>query len=335
MKSANDPKVSIIVPVYNASGYLREAMGNVIDQTLQDMEIIMVDDASTDDSRSKLREYKERYPDKIVLIECDKNHGAGGARNIALDAAKGEYIGFFDADDMIKKDMYEKLYNKAVSGDYDLVDTGFYDEKKDFPMIFTTDEMTGDLDDKKRSAHIAAGGYLWTKLIKRDIICGENKVRFRENSILEDADFLFYLYCVVSRIGNVKDILYVYCDRETSASKVRDAAVYTDNIKEAMKAIHLRVEKLAVFDGVREAVEYAIIQMYSYGVVACVSSFMDGESAGEVTERLKELRSVKDELVGIPYDDNKYIKRKMSAQDIDIIKWCDKDIAALLEANRE
>ena len=106
------PKVSVIIPVYNTENFLRKCLDSVCNQTLQDIEIICINDCSTDGSLEILREYAKK-DNRIKLVELFENGGAAKARNIGIDIAKGEYIGFVDSDDFIDLDFYEKLYNKA------------------------------------------------------------------------------------------------------------------------------------------------------------------------------------------------------------------------------
>ena len=107
------PKVSIIIPVYNTAFYLKRCLDSVTRQTLRDIEIICVNDASKDDSPAILREY-EAQDARITVIEFSENKGAAVARNTAVAAARGEYLGFVDSDDEVDLDFYEKLYGQAV-----------------------------------------------------------------------------------------------------------------------------------------------------------------------------------------------------------------------------
>ena len=107
------PKVSVIIPVYNTEKYLRKCLDSVCNQTLSDIEIICVNDCSTDNSFEILKKYASK-DDRIKLIDFKENKGAAVARNTGIDEAKGEYIGFVDSDDFIDLDFYEKLYNKAI-----------------------------------------------------------------------------------------------------------------------------------------------------------------------------------------------------------------------------
>lgn len=113
------PKVSVIVPVYNTEKYIRKCVDSIINQTLKDIEIILVDDGSTDNSPEILDEYIAR--DSRATVIHKENGGQGSARNIGLDIAKGEYIGFVDSDDWVDLDMYEKLYTNAKLTEADMV----------------------------------------------------------------------------------------------------------------------------------------------------------------------------------------------------------------------
>ena len=107
----NNIKVSIIVPVYNSEKYLQTLINSLIAQTLKEIEIIVIDDGSTDSSGKILDDYQSEL-EKIKVIH-KQNAGVSAARNTGLEVASGEYIGFVDSDDWIEKDMYEKLYNTA------------------------------------------------------------------------------------------------------------------------------------------------------------------------------------------------------------------------------
>ena len=104
-------KLSIIVPVYNmaANGKLNYCLDSLVKQTISDYEIIAVDDCSTDESLSILKNYEAQYPDRFRAIHSDRNRHQGGAKNIGLREAVGEWIGFIDADDWIVPDFYERL----------------------------------------------------------------------------------------------------------------------------------------------------------------------------------------------------------------------------------
>ena len=121
-------KVSIIIPTYNVEMYLVECMDSVVNQTLKDIEIICINDGSTDSSLEILKGYAEK-DDRIIIVDKE-NGGYGIGMNIGLDKATGEYIGIVEPDDFVPLNMYEELYNKAVENDLDLVKADFYRFKR-------------------------------------------------------------------------------------------------------------------------------------------------------------------------------------------------------------
>ncbi len=114
-----EKKVSVVVPAYNAAKYIKTCVDSLVDQTLQEIEIIVVDDGSTDETGRILDEYQEHFPEKVVVIHT-QNKGPGAARNVGMKVASGEYIGFVDGDDWVDTRMFETLYRRAVQG-FDVV----------------------------------------------------------------------------------------------------------------------------------------------------------------------------------------------------------------------
>ena len=106
-------KVSVIVPIYNVEKYLPKCLDSLVNQTLDDIEIILVNDGSLDDSRKIAKEYSEKYKDKIIYLEKE-NGGLSDARNYGIPYATGEYIAFLDSDDYIDIDAYKQMYEKAM-----------------------------------------------------------------------------------------------------------------------------------------------------------------------------------------------------------------------------
>ena len=113
------PKVSIIIPIYNTEKYLKQCLDSVVNQTLKDIQVILVNDGSKDESPAIAKEYADRYD--YVEYYSQENGGSAKARNHGLEYAKGEYVGFIDSDDWIELDMFDKLYNAASNYDADIV----------------------------------------------------------------------------------------------------------------------------------------------------------------------------------------------------------------------
>ena len=113
-------KVSVIIPVYNTEDYLKECIESLVNQTLREIEILIVNDGSTDSSLEIMKEFKNKYPN-IIKIFDKVNGGQASARNYALSFAQGEYLGFVDSDDWVDITMYEEMYEKAEKEDADIV----------------------------------------------------------------------------------------------------------------------------------------------------------------------------------------------------------------------
>ena len=136
-------KVSVIIPVYNTEKFLRKCLDSVCNQTLQDIEIICINDCSTDGSLEILREYAGK-DNRIKLIELFENGGAAKARNIGIDIAHGEYIGFVDSDDFVDLDFYEKYLLNAGQAERDKYIEEHPDFLNDYPVSYEHRELLQD-----------------------------------------------------------------------------------------------------------------------------------------------------------------------------------------------
>lgn len=156
------PLVSVIIPVYNTHEYLSKCLNSVVNQTLKDIEIILVDDGSTDDSLEILTKYQIEDPRIAVLTQ--ENKGASSARNRGLDIARGEYIAFVDSDDTIDTDAYEISYRQAKAANADIL---IFAEKK---LSVKEGTFYNPLEILKSASYIP----VWNKLYKREFLneCG-------------------------------------------------------------------------------------------------------------------------------------------------------------------
>ncbi len=212
---AAEPKVSVIVPVYNVENYLRECLQSLVDQTLQDIEILVINDGSPDNSQSIIDEFAAAYPEKIRPF-VKENGGLSDARNFGLDRAKGAFIAFVDSDDYVALDMMEKLYNAAMEGDADLVIcdlTKFYPVSKkkikriSHPVTSHTDYGMSIFENPLILRY--ASSYACNKLFKREIFT-ESGLRFPRNQWFEDSAVVYNLLAQAKRIAAVKEELYFY-----------------------------------------------------------------------------------------------------------------------------
>lgn len=321
-------KVSVIVPVYNGEKQFGGCIGNLVRQTLEEIEIIFIDDCSTDNSLSILYECQRQHPDKVRVIASPENRKAGGARNLGLDMATGEYIGFVDCDDFPDVMMYEKLYAKAKESDYDFVDGVFIDMEHQEVRLYTQDENTGILDGKKRSGLIIRGGYLWNKLVRRELI-EEHHMRFRENvKMLEDSDFLNYLFAVARSAGNVYEIVYRYNNIAGSLSKTESRKDLAESFYSTIEATYERTHNLPNYKEIQDALEYSMLRFYSTSVNNCIEYYLAEEDfpALETLEKLRKLRR----RVARPGYANQYLHDVLDPMDLAIMKMNDENPKMLL-----
>lgn len=208
------PKVSVIVPVYNVEEYLERCLDSLVNQTLKDIEIIIVNDGSTDGSKEKIQEYINKYKN-IVYLEKE-NGGLSSARNYGIPYAKGEYIGFVDSDDYVELTMYEKMYNKAIEEKSDMVECDFiweYPNKKR--------EDIGKIYSDKKEAIVEARVVAWNKIIKKDII-EKTKITFPEGLRYEDIEFFYKIVPYLNKISFVKETLVHYVQRGSSIANTQN-----------------------------------------------------------------------------------------------------------------
>ena len=208
-------KLSIIVPVYNmaADGKLEYCLDSLVNQTVEDYEIIAVDDCSTDDSLSILKRYESQYPDKFHAIHSEVNKHQGGAKNIGMKLAKGDWIGFIDSDDWITPDMYEKLIHKAEETGADLVGCDYcltdeHSMKVGQIVPNNKREQSGVLDYEKKKSLILDGGSLVVKIFRRSMIM-ENELWFPEDIFYEDNALGNSIWCLQS-ILNISKSLCIF-----------------------------------------------------------------------------------------------------------------------------
>ncbi len=210
----NEVKVSVIIPVYQVENYLERAVDSVLAQTLEEKEIILVDDGSPDGSPEICDRYARQYPEMIRVIHKE-NQGLGMARNTGADAARGEYLAFLDSDDTVEPEMYEEMYEKAREGDYDIVMCDvkiLYVEENRSVVSSSYPREEIDLGD-----YIARGNnitYSVNKLYRREI-WQENRYK---KMLFEDIALIPALVSRYPHIGYVKKPFYHYYRRSNTIS---------------------------------------------------------------------------------------------------------------------
>ncbi len=222
------PKVSIIVPVYNVELYLIKCLDSLVDQTLKDIEIIAVNDGSTDNSKQILEIYSKKYPEKIKVLQ-KINGGLSDARNFGIPHATGEYIAFLDSDDYVEPDMYEKMYKEAIEENSDMVECDFiweYSNKKKIDK--------GKSYINKKEMMIYGRVVAWNKLIKKSVL-DNAKIEFPKGLRYEDVEFFYKIIPYCNKISFVKEPLVHYVQRDSSIAnsqneRNKEIFVVLDNV---------------------------------------------------------------------------------------------------------
>ena len=205
--------VSVIIPVYNVAPYLRRCLDSVTGQTLRDIEIICIDDASTDASAAILAEYAAR-DSRVKVITFERNRGVSAARNAGLDVATGEWIGFVDGDDKIDLDFFEKLYGQASTAGVDVAKGKLRTIGCDGRITVSSDN---EIIRKKKTRFAFLAGF-GTAIYRRSVV-KSNGIQFWEGCLYSE-DVLFLNEFILHSQGLifVDDVSYHYCKRENSAT---------------------------------------------------------------------------------------------------------------------
>lgn len=205
------PRISVIVPFYNVEGYIEKCLETLVNQTFQDIEIILVNDGSKDRSEEIAKKFANRYENKIVYLEKE-NGGLSSARNFGLAHARGEYVAFVDSDDYIEKNMYEKMYNLIIKERSDMVECDFYWE---YPNKKKID--TGKLYNNKNQMLENVRVVAWNKLIKKEII-DKHGIEFPNGYQYEDVEFTYKLIPYIQKVSFLKEPMVHYIQRTKSIS---------------------------------------------------------------------------------------------------------------------
>lgn len=241
------PKVSVIVPFYNVEGYIEKCLETLVNQTLKDIEIILVNDGSKDRSIEIVKMFLQQYPDKITYLEKE-NGGLSDARNYAIPYAKGEYIAFLDSDDYVEKDMYESMYELAKKENSDMVECDFYWE---YPN--KTKEDIGRIYHGKKEMLEKVRVVAWNKLIKREIL-EKTGIQFPKGYRYEDVEFTYKLIPYLEKVSFLKKPCIHYVQREGSISNSQNER--TREIFDVLEHVISYYKENEIYDTYKEELEY-------------------------------------------------------------------------------
>lgn len=238
-------KVSVIVPVYNVEKYLKKCLDSLVNQTLEDIEILIVNDGSPDDSQSIIDEYKKKYPMKIKSFRKE-NGGLASARNYALDYVQGEYVGFVDSDDWVDLQMFEMMYNNAHDTDADIVLCNTVDHYNNYDVYHKQTEVG-----KFRKCGSACNKIYRTSFV--------GKERFPDGLWFEDLAFTIKLLMQTEKIGHCEGHYYHAFNREGSILHNNNSEKNLDIITVIEGIIDFAMEK-DLYEKYSYDIEYMILE---------------------------------------------------------------------------
>ena len=258
-KSLNQPPVSVIVPAYNVGPYIDKCLQSLKSQSLESIQIIVVDDGSTDDTPERIQAFQDGEGPSIEVIR-QENAGLSAARNAGMAVATGQYIGFVDGDDWVSPRMFEKLYYRAVETDSEVVVcTGLKrwpdGERKRIRLRIPAEQYGSSAS---RDPEIIWGGhsYAWNKIYARDLISRES-FRFPDGKLFEDSAVVYGLVARANRVDVVDEALYQYRkDRAGAITKVADPRIF--DIFDSCDSIRKSLALLGDVNGIDNVAERLI-----------------------------------------------------------------------------
>lgn len=264
-------KVSVIVPVYNTEKYLRRCLDSLVNQTLEDVEIIIINDCSPDNSKKIIEEYYKKYKSKIKVFENKENKRIGYNRNLGIEKATGEYISFIDSDDWVKENILEKMYNKAKKDKLDLVIcnyTKMLEEKdgsvKEIPNDYKIPEYENTTLEKTPELLMTVNMSPWNKLYKKSLL-EDNNIVFAEKSKYEDMIVVIKSLAKAKKIGFIKDELNYYLVRSKSETTCMDEKVFDILKMTDISVYYLR--KQTYYKKIKEYAEaYVVRNLFRYTI---------------------------------------------------------------------
>ncbi len=241
--------ISIIIPSYNAEKYINKCLDSVINQTKKELEIIVVNDGSTDHTEKIIKEYK----DNRIKYYKNSNQGIGKTRNFGILKSTGKYIMFLDSDDYLEKNACELLYEKAEKDKLDIVICDFY-KKYDNGEIEEIHNANFENSSLQENPDII-NEFLspWAKIYKRELLI-DNKIRFVENLKYEDAPFVIEALDKAKTIGKINECLNYYVIHTNSETTIRDRRCFDilkiidkiRNYTKGKKYLQEKIDKLTV-----------------------------------------------------------------------------------------
>lgn len=267
-----DIKLSIIIPVYNVSDFVIDCLKSVFNQDLQDCEVIIIDDGSTDDTYFKVKDYSKKKQNINIKILRKKNGGQGSARNYGLRQAIGEYVWFIDSDDYISDGAVKKIKEK-INNNLDLLSfnaTTVNERGQNLRKINLNQIYTNSPKISEKKELILLPSITWNKIIRREII-NNNNIVFPENVYFEDIYFTAITLLNTKVVWFIDDSLYYYRQRATSTTHTLSEK--TLDIIKVMNSTINGFKSNKMYISYKDELEYLMIRSVLFEVVGNINKF--------------------------------------------------------------
>ncbi len=263
--------ISIIIPCYNVENYINRCFTSLKNQTLgmDNMELIFINDASTDATLERLKEYEKQYPQSVMLINLEKNVGQGAARNIAFEYASAPYVGYVDADDFVDDTMYEKMFSAIEEQNCDFVECDwdfFADEQIGFTKSAFEITCKGyqDFSDYAvKEAYIIEQLFftsMWNKLFRKDFL-EQNHVYCLEGLKYEDMFFCYLAMLHAKSYYHINEYLYHYFQNQNGTVQSRAITHQLDMMEVALQFFN-KCKKNGLYVQYKELIDWMFIEKY-------------------------------------------------------------------------
>ena len=294
-------KVSVIVPIYNVEQYLEKCLDSLVKQTLKEIEIILVNDASPDDSDVIMEQYKEKY-DNIKTIYLKQNRCLGGARNAGVDIANGKYITFVDSDDWLDLDYLEKMYKACEESDSDVAYSAYknMDEsgrELSVGMVWPV-EFSGELTLAKKRGIINKAVFAWGKLYSLDLWRSIG-LAFPEHLKYEDAPVIPIYMLHAKSCCYVADTYYRYLSRSSSIMHTRN--IGHDDAQKTSLLFLERMKKYGLYDEYQPESDWFVVKRYYTTFLTRCVQLYDEVPCAQMEEARKNIRKWYPEFEKNPY----------------------------------
>jgi len=247
-------KVSLIIMVHNVEVDLFRCVSSLVEQTMEDIEILLVDNGSADDSRGLMLDYESQFPEMIRCICLDEHVAAGNARNLALEQAKGEYVAFIDGADYIEPGMCEDLYYAAAGAD--VCGADYWKEFSGTSReVYTNYGPDTQWDEDRKEVFLNGCGYFGTRIYRREFLL-ENGIRFPENTYYDDNYFIFMTTLYADTIVKTDGRYYHMCKDHTQVP-----AIHTLQRLDIPGLIMASCKGTRMYEAYRDLVDYKYIAM--------------------------------------------------------------------------